>query len=320
VSVLTNRSDYEEAAERLRGIAVRTPVLPWHGSGEDSGLFIKPEILQPSGSFKIRGIYHAVSRLYEAQRRRGLSTVSAGNTAKALAWCGRHFGVPVHSRMPDTAPKAKIDAFRALGGIPTLEPAEDLFRFIRERGWEAEPYAFVDPWRDPDVHLGHGTIGLEILADRPDVETVFLPVGGGGLFAGVAGAIHALKPSVRIVAVEPEGCPSLHAAILAGRPVDVPCATMCDGVAVPFITEEMFPRLRTHAAEVVLVSEAAVRSAIRRIAATSHFVAEGAGALAIAAALATPRVRRGVCVALLTGGSIDPALLVSILAEADPGG
>jgi threonine dehydratase len=315
LSVLANRAEFEEAAERLRGIVVRTPLVPLDDHGEETGIFLKPEILQPAGSFKIRGVYHAVARLTDAQRRRGLSTVSAGNTAKALAWCGRRFGVPARSRMPKTAPAAKVDAFRALGGTPILVPTDELFRFIRERAWEQEPFAYLDPWTDPDVHLGHGTIALEILADLPEVESIFVPVGGGGLLMGIALAIRSVKPSVRIVAVEPAGCPSLHASVRAGKPVEVSCDTMCDGVAVPFVLDEMFPRLRDLADDFVLVPEAVVRATIRRIAVGNHLIAEGAGALATAAALAAPRSERGISVALVTGGSLDPVKLAGILAE-----
>jgi len=140
-------------------------------------------------------------------------------------------------------------------------------------------------------------------------------VGGGGLFMGVATAIRASKPSVRIIAVEPEGCPSFHASVRAGKPVEVACDTMCDGVAVPFVLDEMFPRLRDLADDVVLVSEEGVRAAIRRIAGWNHLIAEGAGALATAAALAAPRSERGTSVALVTGGSLDPAKLAAILIE-----
>ncbi|MEE9295151.1 MAG: pyridoxal-phosphate dependent enzyme, partial [Phycisphaerae bacterium] len=116
-----------------------------------------------------------------AIRARGLSTVSAGNTAQALAWCGRYFGVPTRSIMPDTAPRTKIDAVRNYGGEPVLVPMAEVFRFLKERLWEREPYAFIHPWTNHDVMIGHGTIGLEIVADLPEVDTVFVPVGGGGL-------------------------------------------------------------------------------------------------------------------------------------------
>ena len=306
-------SEIEAAARRIASVIVHTPLVELHA--HDAGIQLKPEILQPAGSFKIRGIYNAALELGEAKRRAGLSTVSAGNTAKALAWCGRHFHVAARSVMPDSAPRTKIDAVRALGGTPVLVPMADVFRFLREHGWEREPYAFVHPWTNHDVHTGHGSLGLEILADMPDVETVFVPVGGGGLFAGVASALKAAKPSVRVIAVEPAGCPSLHSAIRAGKPVDVECDTMCDGVAVPYMTEEMFPLLRDLADEVALVSEDDVRKAIRLLATANHIIAEGAGALATAAALNTPRTERGQTVCLVTGGSIDAAKLVEILRE-----
>jgi threonine dehydratase len=203
------RSEIEAAAARIRDVLVPTPLVPLHAHGPreiegDLRILLKPEILQPAGSFKIRGIYHAVLRLGDDARRRGLSTVSAGNTAKALAWCGRRFGVPVRSLMPDTAATTKIEAVRALGGTPVLVPVAEVFRFLREHGWEDEPYAFIHPWTNRDVILGHGSLGLDILADCPEVETVYVPVGGGGLFAGVASGLKCAKPSVRVVAVEPE--------------------------------------------------------------------------------------------------------------------
>jgi len=306
------RAELEAAAAIVREVAVRTPLVPLHGS---EGILLKPEILQPAGSFKIRGIYHAVQRLGGEARRRGLSTVSAGNTAKALAWCARRFGVAARSLMPEGAPKTKVEAVRALGATPVLVPVEEVFRFMREHGWEQQPYAFVHPWTDRDVILGHGSIGLEIAADCPGVETVFVPVGGGGLIAGVASALKAVKPSVRVVAVEPAGCPSFHAARRAGEPVTVECKTICDGVAVPYVTAEMFPLLSELADDVVLVTEEEVRAAIRRLASANHLIAEGAGALATAAALKTAHAERGTSVALVTGGSIDRSRLVEILAE-----
>jgi threonine dehydratase len=271
--------------------------------------------LQPAGSFKIRGIYHAVSRLSDEDRRRGLSTVSAGNTAKALAWCGRRFGVPARSLMPESAAKTKIESFRALGGTPVLVPTAEVFRFLREHLWEEEPYAFIHPWTNRDVILGHASLGLEILTDCPEVDTVYIPVGGGGLIAGVASAIKGIRPSVRIVAVEPRGCPSLHDAIRVGHPVAVECNTMCDGVAVPYMTEEMFDLLKDLVDDVVLVSEEEVRSAIRLLAAKNHLVAEGAGALATAAALGSGNEDESTSICLVTGGSIDTQKLAEILVE-----
>ena len=309
-----SRGEIEAAAEGLRDVLVPTPLMPVNGADAES-LWLKPEIHQVVGSFKIRGVFHAVASLPAEERARGISTVSAGNTAKALAWAGRHFGVPARSLMPEHAPTTKIDAVRSYGGTPVLVPVDEVFRYLREHLWEREPYAFIHPWIERDVMIGHGTLGAEIVAELGDVDSVYVPVGGGGLLGGVGSALRAWKPSVRIVAVEPEGCPSLHAALEAGAPVTVDCDTICDGVAVPYITEEMFPLLRELADDVVLVSEAEVRATIRRLVSANHIVAEGSGALALAAALRTPFEERGNTVCLVTGGSIDPEKLAAILSE-----
>ena len=303
--------EIEAAAERVRDVVLHTPLVPLSGA-ED--VLIKPEIHQVAGCFKVRGIYHAVARMDPERRARGISTVSAGNTAKALAWTGRRFGVEARSLMPEGAPATKVEAVQAYGGTPVLVPVAEVFRYLKERGWEDEPYAFVHPWIDRDVLLGHGSMGLEIVADCPAVETVYLPVGGGGLLGGVGSALKAAKPALRIVAVEPAGCPALHASLRAGRPTEVECSTMCDGVAVPYITEEMYPLLAELVERVVLISEEEVRAAIRRLALGNHLVAEGAGALAVAAAWKEPRQARGLAVCPITGGSIDAGKLAEILA------
>ena len=246
-------------------------------------------------------------------RKRGISTVSAGNTAKALAWSGQRFGVPARSLMPKDAPSAKIDAVRAYGGEPILVETQEVFRFLKEHAWEAEPYAFIHPWTNRDLMIGHGTMALEIIQDCPSVESVFIPVGGGGLIGGVGTALKALKPSVRVIAVEPQGCPSLKASLEAGRPATVDCNTICDGVAVPYITAEMYPLLADIADEVILVPDDAVRAGVRRLATRNNMVAEPSGALALAAALSVPAKKRGIAVCIVTGGSIDPELLAAIL-------
>jgi len=309
---LPTESEIRAARDGLEGVLQPTRPVPFRGAG-GAGLWLKPEVHQVIGSFKIRGIYHAVASMRPEDRARGLATVSAGNTAQALAWCGRHFGVAARSLMPEHAPETKKAAVRALGGTPVLVPVDEVFRYLRERLWEEEPYAFVHPWIDRRVWVGHGSLGLELAEECADVESVYIPVGGGGLFTGVACALRALVPDVRIVAVEPEGCPSLHAALAAGRPVDVECDTSCDGVAVPYVTAELFPILSELADEAVLVSEAEVERAVRDLALENKLVAEPSGALACAAARCEPLERRGRSVALVTGGSIDPEKLARIL-------
>jgi threonine dehydratase len=310
---IPNLSEIEEARKRIRPVVRHTPLVPADERFGADDIHLKLETFQPVGSFKIRGVFNAVAALSDAERARGVSTVSAGNTAQALAWSARRFGVSARSLMPDSAPISKIEAVRAYGGEPVLVPVAEVFRFLREEGWNEEPYAFIHPWTNIDVATGHGSLGLEILEDLPDVETVLVPVGGGGLLAGVGAALKAVKPSVRIVAVEPAGCPSLHRSIEAGRPMEVECRTIADGVAVPYITEEMFPLLRELSSSVVLVSEDSLKSAVRGLALWNKVVAEPSGALALAAALGMPRAERGKTVALVTGGSIDAAKLAGIL-------
>jgi len=294
----------------------RTPLVPLSGATTDPPIWLKPEILQPAQSFKIRGVFHAVARLAPEARAGGLLTVSAGNTAQALAWCGRHFGVAARSIMPDGAPAAKVEAVRRLGGEPLLVPAPEVFRFLEEREWERRPEAFVHPWIDRQVMIGHGTLGLELVEDLPAVERVYVPVGGGGLLAGVGSALRALAPRARIVAVEPEGAAALAASLSAGRPERVTCRTVCDGVAVPFITAELYPLLAGLVDEALRVPDAAVLEAVRRLAVAERIVAEPSGALALAAALADRAAGRlaGPAVCLVTGGSIDLAFLARILA------
>ena len=296
-------------------MTLRTPLVPLHDFAPRRDILLKLEIHQPVTSFKLRGVFNAVASLSPERRAEGLSTVSAGNTAQALAWCGRHFGVPARSIMPDSAPATKIEAVKRYGGEPILVSMDEVFRFLKEHLWEDEPYAFIHPWTDRNVWIGHGTLGLEIIDDLPEVDSVFVPVGGGGLMTGVASALKALKPSVRVIAVEPEGCAALHASLKQGRAVAVKCETMCDGVAVPYMTEEVFSALRDLVDDTVLASEEAVKATIKRLALGNRIIAEGSGALAVAAALAMPNRERGTTVCLVTGGSIDTEKFVRILGD-----
>ena len=308
-------AEFAEARERIAGVALRTPLVPLHESAGVANVFLKLETLQPINSFKIRGIFNAVAKLSDEERSRGLFTTSAGNTAQAIAWCGRHFGVSARSMMPHGAPQTKAEAVRAYGGEPVFVTRDEIFDFMLNRGWEGQDYTFIHPWTNRDVLVGHGSAGLEIAEDLPGIETVFIPVGGGGFFTGVALALKSVLPDVRIVAVEPEGCPALMKSLEAGRAVAVDCQTFCDGVAVPFMTDEMFPLLRDLADDSILISEDEVFDAIRLLAFGNKVIAEGAGALAVAAALKSPEADRGRTVAIITGGSIDPDKLLAILAE-----
>jgi threonine dehydratase len=304
--------DIRAAEERLRGVAVRTPLLPLHSYDEPSDILLKPENLQPIGSFKLRGIFNAVAQRTPEQRAQGLLTTSSGNTAQALAWCARYFGTTARSIMPETAPRAKIEAFEAYGGVTMLIPGAEVFRFMSEHLWEQEPYAFIHPWTEM---AGAGTIGLEILEDQPNVETIFIPVGGGGMIGGIGSAVKSLKPSVRIIGVEPEGCCALYTSRQAGQPMQVECKTFCDGVAVPLVIPEVFEVLQEVVDDVILVPDAAARAAVKRLALRNKIVAEGSGGLALAAALQTPASERGLSACIVSGGSLDPGLLAEIITD-----
>lgn len=310
--------EVRDAVERLRDVALATPLVPLHTYDGTVDILLKPEVLQPVNSFKLRGIFNAVAVLSAEQRAQGISTVSAGNTAQALAWVGRRFGISARSVMPENAPSSKIEAVRDYGGTPVLLPPEDVFRYLREHGWEQEPYTFIHPWTNRHVMIGHASLAVEILAECPQVESVFVPVGGGGLIGGVGTILKALRPDVRLYAVEPAGCPALASSLKQGAPVTVECRTMCDGVAVPYITDEMFPLLNRIVDESVLVSEDAVSAAVERLVKGNKIVSEPSGALATAAALSVPPDQRGKSVCLVTGGSIDTAKLVSLLADGAP--
>lgn len=312
MSIRPSIDEIRTAAERLKGVAVRTPLVPLHSYDNDRSTLLKLENLQPIGSFKIRGIFNAVAARTPEERAKGLSTTSSGNTAQALAWSGRYFGVPARSLMPETAPLAKVRAMEAYGGTPILVPGAEVFRFMTEHGWEEEPYAFIHPWTEM---AGAGTIGLEILEDCPEVDTIIVPIGGGGLSGGLGSAIKALKPSARVILAEPVGCATMFESRKAGEPVAVSCSTICDGVAVPIVIPEVFEVLQEVADDIVLVTDDAVKSAMKRLALRNKVVAEPAAALAVAAALAIPAAERGTTVCVVTGGSIDPEFFAALLTD-----
>jgi threonine dehydratase len=316
--VLAQRPDLQsirDAVERIRNVIVVTPLVPLRPDPDGAPILLKPEIHQAVGSFKIRGVFNAVASMTDEERRRGISTFSAGNTAQAVAWSARYFGVPARSLMPDSAPKTKIDAVRAYGATPVLVPIDDLFDYIRNHGWESEQYSFVHPWTDQRVLTGHAGMAIELLEARPDIDTVYIPVGGGGLIGGVGSALKLLNPAVRVIGVEPEECCALHASFEAGHAVAAACQTISDGVAVPYLAAEMFPLLREVVDDVVLVSEDATRSAIRQLALYNKMIVEGAGALATAAALNAPASERGISVAIVTGGGIDLDRFLTIIQQ-----
>jgi threonine dehydratase len=312
---LVSIEDVRAAAKALDGVAVRTPVLAcaWAGG---AGLWVKAENLQPIGAFKLRGAYHAVSRIPARTRANGVVTHSSGNHGRALAYAAREFGIPAVVVMPRVAPAVKIEAVRALGAeVVLIEPAERLptmTRIAAERGMTTVP-----PFDHPDVIAGQGTVGLEIVEDFPEVEVVLTPVGGGGLAAGIATAVKALRPDVRVYGVEPELAAETAEGLRLGHLVNWPetqtYRTLADGVRTA-PSELTFAHLRERLDGVVTVSEEQIGAAVGRLARESNLVVEPSGALGVAAYLgAAGRFAPGRTVAVLSGGNLDPALLAELV-------
>ena len=304
--------DVREAAGRIAGVALRTPLLRYRTTEPGAPVWLKAECLQPAGSFKLRGVLNWARSLSGAELERGLSTQSAGNTAQALGYVARLLGVPARSLLPDTAPRVKVDGVRSYGVTPVPVPFSALMDYVFDRGWEREPYSYLNPWGDRAMLAGSGTIGIEILDELPDLAAVYIPVGGGGLVAAIGSVVKELRPGVEVVGVQSTACPSLEAALEAGRPTWVQAGeTICDGTTVPVVVDEMYPLVSSVVDRVVAVSEDDVRTAIARLALGNKLVVEGSGAMSLAAALGD---RRGGAVAcIVSGGSIGADRLAEIL-------
>ncbi|WP_299559259.1 threonine/serine dehydratase [uncultured Mycolicibacterium sp.] len=311
---LVQLEDIRAAAERIRPAALRTPLIPVDWGDPERPLWLKPENLQPVGAFKIRGAYNALARLDAAHRARGVVTHSSGNHAQALAAAAARFGVPAHVVMPEGTPQVKIDATRARGAEVVLcRPAE------RER--TAEELAartgatLIPPFDHPDVIAGQGTVGLEIVADLPEVACVLVPVSGGGLASGVGVAVKSLRPQATVLGVEPELAADTAAGLAAGHRVGWPVAernrTIADGLrAQP--SELTFAHLQRVLDGMCIVAEDEIRAAVRELATRARLVAEPSGAVPLAA-YRRSRTPPGPTVLVISGGNIDPRLLAEIL-------
>ena len=311
--------EIEAARARIADVAVRTPLVRLHAAGVPEGteIYLKLEALQPIGSFKIRGATNAVRLAPEEARRGGLVTASAGNMAQGVAWAGRELGLPATIAVPEHAPQAKLSAIERLGGKVVKLPYDGWWQAIVTGSVDGIDGLFVHPVQDEGVMAGNGTIGLEILDDLPDPDAVVIPYGGGGLTVGIASAIRALKPNVKIYTAEPATGAALAGALPAGEPVDVEyTASFVDGAGSRRVLDPMWPRARELVDGAFAVPIAETAAAVRLLAARAHVVAEGAGALATAAALAG-QAGTGKVVCIVSGGNIDPAKLAEILQGGD---
>lgn len=307
------------ARERIAGHVHLTPLLSATRLGERVGvhLFLKCESLQKTGSFKVRGALTKLACLDSAARSRGVVTVSAGNHAQALAWASRAAGVRCTVVMPEAASRAKVDASRGYGAEVVLHGASSTEAFARAHELaESRGLVFVHPFDDSDVCAGAGTVGLEVLEQLHDVNAIVVPIGGGGLIAGIATAVRQARPGVRIFGVEPVGAPVMRRSLDERRPVHLDQVhTIADGLAAPMAGELPFRVVRSYVDDVILVSDDEIAAAMRDLLISAKLLAEGAGAAATAAVLSgrLPLERGSRVVSIVSGGNVDVDRLKALL-------
>jgi len=293
--------DIEQARERIKGTVLRTPLVRF-----DERIWLKLENLQPTNAYKIRGGANAVASLSDADRAKGVWTISAGNAGQGVAYAARQYGVPCTVVAIETAPQTKLDRMRALGA--------EIVPVSYDRAWvAAETHefpgleaTFVHPFDNHDFIAGHATMGLEIVEDRPDVRTVICAIGGGGLITGVGSAVKARKPDVKVFGAEPETAAPYELSLREGGPQKFADwqASFVDGAGGKSVTERMWQRMRPVTDGTITVTLDQTRNAMRLIAEKSRAIAEGAGALALAAALSRKELE-GPIVCVVSGGNID---------------
>ena len=318
------------AQRRLRDIAVRTPLIPYFPSataeatalGQLGKLWLKPESLQPIGSFKLRGAYNKIASLTEQQRRHGVISYSSGNHAQGVAYAARALGVKAVIVMPRNAPKIKVDSTAALGAeIVTVGPASSERMKKAEELAREHGYAIVPPYNDEQIIAGQGTTGLEILQDCPDVDLVLVPVGGGGLISGIASAIKLSGSRAKVIGVEPELANDAQQSFRKGEIVELPAervsSTLADGLRTQSIGPLNFEHIRGFVDDIITVTENEIRMAMRSITTNARIVAEPSGAVTFAAWLfhheELPESKKAV--AVVTGGNVEPQLLAQVLSE-----
>ena len=299
-------ADIEQARERIAGTVLRTPLVKLDRGKDAPEVWLKLENLQPTNAYKIRGATNAVARLSDEQRSKGVWTISAGNAGQGVAYAARKFGIPSTVVAIETAPKTKLDRMRALGASIVPVSYEQAWVAAEAHAFEGLEGTFVHPFDNYDFIAGHGTMGLEILEDLPEVQTVLAAIGGGGLITGVGSAIKAKRPEVKVLGAEPETAAPYALSLREGGPQ---CftdwqASFVDGAGGKSVTERMWERMRPVTDGTITVTLDQTREAMRLIAEKSRTIAEGAGALSLAAAL-TGQAGRGPIVCIVSGGNID---------------
>jgi threonine dehydratase len=298
-------SDIEEARERIAGTVLRTPLVKLDAGGGRE-IYLKLENLQPTNAYKIRGGANAVAKLSDQDRARGVWTISAGNAGQGVAYAAREFGVPCSVVAIETAPQTKLDRMRALGATIVPVSYEDAWVAAETHAFEGMEGTFVHPFDNHDFIAGHGTMGLEIVEDLPEVRTVIAAIGGGGLITGVGSAVKALRPDAKIIGAEPETASPYAYSLSHGGPQRFPGwqASFVDGAGGKSVTERMWQRMQAVVDGTVTVTLDQTGDAMRLMAEKARVIAEGAGALALAAAL-SDQTLEGPIVCVVSGGNID---------------
>jgi threonine dehydratase len=314
-ALAASEADFRAAAARIAPHVLKSPLLPF-AAGPSRTIALKAENLQPLGSFKIRAAFNTLLQAADAQPLSGVATASAGNFAQGLTQAAVQLGLPITVHLPDTAAQVKRAALAAMGARTVLHPFADWWRILMTRDVGQSDELFVHPVCEASVIVGNGTIGLELPEQWPQIDTVVVPIGGGGLISGIALCLRALGCRARIIGCEIETAAPVAAARAAGRPVPVERkASFVDGIGSSCVLDDMWPLLRTLLDDVIVVSVEEARAALRTLVTKSHVVVEGAGAVALAAA-ASPACKGRNVVAVLSGGNLDTEVLRQILAHA----
>jgi threonine dehydratase len=304
--------DIRAARERIAGSVIRTPLIRLNVDDAPAEIYLKLENLQPIGSFKLRGAGSAIGLASPEQLAKGVYTASAGNMAQGVAWNARRLGIPCTVVVPDHAPETKLAAITRLGGQIIKVPFDDWWNVIVTHQYPGLEGLFVHPVSDPAVMAGNGTIGLEILEDLLDVNTILIPYGGGGLSCGIATAVRALKPDTKIYACEVETSAAFAASLKAGEITKIDYqASFVDGIGSGSVLPDMWELARTLLDDSLVMSLAAVADAVRLLAERNRVIAEGAGATPVAAAL-SGKAGGGKVVCVVSGGNIDFEKLTKI--------
>lgn len=314
-------ADVEAAAERLRGVAHRTPVFHSSTLDELAGaeVWLKCETFQRAGAFKFRGAYNKIASLSDDERKRGVIAFSSGNHAQAVALCGKLFGIPTVICMPTDAPSVKVAGTAGYGAeiVRYDRMTQDREAVAREIG-EARGLTLVPPYNDPAIMAGAGTVALELLEERPELDVIAAPVGGGGLISGTSIAAHGVRPDIHVVGLETEAGNHAYLSKRSGERVTIdPPDTIADGIRTTAMGQLTWPVLRDSVDDVVLVSEDELREATRFLLMRMKLVAEPTGAIGVAAAMTGKLSRFGKRIGIIiSGGNVAPEMLASILNEA----